>query len=454
MAGNTIGVDVGGTKIYAVLVDESGSIAARAKTPSPTNTPEALMEAVAKCIRTVAAKAHLDPTEVDGIGIGVPGVVSADGVCVWAPNCPLTGVDVAGILQAEFGVPVAVGNDVNVGTLGEKAFGSGRGYDDVFGMFVGTGIGGGLVVRGQIVVGDHCLGAEVGHIIIDANAALAGDEGGGEFEYYAGRLGIERMIRAAIAEGRETIVADRLGEGNDRIKSGLLKEGVEAGDAVVIEALERASALIGLASVTVIHLCDPQAIIYGGGVIEACADFMMPRIEAAIRAHVAPGNGQPLRLLVSELGDDAVALGAAALASGTVDSGHRTEDEGYGEPANLYPAVAAAEFGRVVVNGQVVERDLVVRANGKVKKRKKDLSRDVHGTAHEISVEEVKYVCRQIPQTFVLGSGYEGLLTLSRDAMRWLQKRGVQAIVLPTPQAADAFTAASGTKSLLLHIGC
>lgn len=451
MAGNTIGVDVGGTKIYAVLVDDSGAIAARAKTPSPTNTPEALMEAVSKCVRTVAAKAHLEPTEVDAIGVGVPGVVSAEGVCLWAPNCPLTGVDVAGILNAEFGVPVAVGNDVNVGTLGEKAFGAGRGYDDVFGMFVGTGIGGGLVVRGQIVVGDHCLGAEVGHIIVDTEAALAGAEGGGEFEYYAGRLGIERMIRAAIAEGRETIVAERLGEGNDRIKSGLLKEGVEAGDAVVIEALERASAIIGLASVTVIHLCDPQAIIYGGGVIEACADFMMPRIDATIKAHVAPGNGRPLRLLVSELGDDAVALGAAALASGAVESGHRSHDD---NGDDHYPAVAATEFGSVVVDGQVLNRDLVVRADGRVKKRKKDLSREVHGTAHEISVEEVKYVCRQTPQTFVLGSGYEGLLSLSREAVRWLQKRGVQTVVLPTPEAADAFTATDGSKALLLHIGC
>ncbi|HAZ62020.1 MAG TPA: hypothetical protein DCZ72_00180 [Armatimonadetes bacterium] len=451
MAHNTIGVDVGGTKIYAILVDDEGQVLARAKMPTPLESGAAMMEAVKACIRTVGLKGAIEPSSVRGIGLGVPGVVSASGVCIWAPNCPLTGVDVAGGIRAEFGVAVEVGNDVNVGTLGELAFGAARGLADVFGMFVGTGIGGGLVVDGEVIVGEHALGAEIGHIVMDYHAALDGREGGGEFEYYAGRLGIERAIRAAIADGRETIVAERLGEeGTDRLRSGLLKTGVESNDEVVIEALTDAAKLIGLASANVILLCDPQALVMGGGVIEAVGDFMMPIIEETIRAHIPPGNGRPLALLTSQLGDDAVALGAAALVNSALIPEPAVEARVHAS----YPTVEGSQFGSILVDGKLRDRDLVVRADGEVRKRRKRLSRAKHGTAHEISIEEVKYVCRELPATFILGAGYEGLISLSRPAVRWLQKRDVQAIVLPTPEAARAFNETSGSKALLLHVGC
>jgi glucokinase len=450
MARNIVGIDVGGTKILAVLVDESGAVVARAKANSPTTTSQALMNTVQKAVRQVVAKAGLTLEEVSAIGAGVPGVVGSDGTCIWAPNCPLTGVPVAAELAEAFGVPAAVGNDVNVGTLGEKAFGAGAEFDNVFGMFVGTGIGGGLVIDGKVVLGEHCLGAEVGHIIIDYAAALAGDEGGGEFEFVASRLGVERAIRAAIAAGRTTCVADQLGaDGTDRIKSGLLRSGLEAGDEVVTEALTHAARVIGLASVTVIDLVDPEAMIYGGGVIEACGDFMMPIIEETIKAHVAPGNGRPLRLLTSQLGDDAVARGAAALAAGLLSRKQKAQ-----AVDREYPVVAAVEFGAVRVDGEERPRDLVVRADGSLKKRRKELSREVHGTAHEVSVEEVKYVCKGDTQLLVVGQGYEALVTVSAEAQRWLERKGIALTLLPSPQAAEAFNQAEGRKALLLHVGC
>jgi glucokinase len=454
MAQNIIGIDVGGTKILACLVDDNGAVAARAKVSSPTDSADALMAAVKLAVRDVTAKAGLTLDDVAAIGAGVPGPVDAGGTCIWAPNCPLSGVEVAALLRAEFGVPVAVGNDVNVGTFGERAYGAGRGFDNVFGMFVGTGIGGGLVVNGHVVIGDHCLGAEVGHIIVDYQAALRGDEGGGEFEYLASRLGIERAIRAAIAARRETVVKDRLGKGSDRIKSGLLKDALDAEDEVVTQVLTEAARIIGLAAVTVIYLCDPEVLIFGGGVIEACGEFMMPLIRATIDHHiVAAGKGQNLRLVVSELGDDAVALGAAALARDLLAPDD--EDSGADDDAeDGYPRVAAMEFGSVLVNGQVQRRDLVVRANGEVKRRRKELSREVHGTAHEVSADEIKYVCKGRPEVLVMGQGYDGLVTLSRDAARWLAKKGIRAVVAATPEAAEAFNDESGRKALLLHVGC
>lgn len=453
VAQHIVGIDIGGTKIYACLVDESGVVVARAKQPSPTDTPAALMAAVIDVVRVLVAKAGLDVDSIAAIGAGVPGVVDANGTCLWAPNCPLTGVAVARELHEVFGVPVAVGNDVNVGTLGEKAFGVGRGYDNVFGMFVGTGIGGGLVVNGEIVIGDHCLGAEVGHIVVDVEAARRGDPGGGEFEYIAGRLGIERSIKAALAAGRDSVIKGKLrSDGSDRLKSGLLKAGVDAGDEVVCEVLTHAAQIIGLACVTVIYLVDPEALIMGGGVIEACGDFMLPIIESTIAAHVKAVDGRAMVVLRSELGDDAVALGAAALGRARLGTAAPTGGESAAEVQ--YPIVLAEEFGRVLVGGDERQADVVVRADGTVKKRRQELSSEVHGTAHEVSADEVRYVCKGKPTLLVVGVGFEGLVTLSREAEAWLTRKGIRSLVLPSPQAAEAFNQAGERKALLLHVGC
>ncbi|NUP99302.1 MAG: ROK family protein [Armatimonadetes bacterium] len=444
MAGYTVGVDVGGTKILAAVVAQDDSVLARAKANTPGDSADSMMNAVKEAIRQAVAKAELEMAEVDAIGLGVPGVVGAAGECIWAPNCPLSQVPVADIIASEFGLPAAVGNDVNVGTLGEKTFGAARDYHDVFGIFVGTGIGGGLVIDGKVVIGAHALGAEIGHIIVNYEAALRGDEGGGEFEYYASRLGIERAIREAIAAGRPSMVGEQLGD-DERIRSGLLKKALAAGDEVVTEAMTAAARLLGLGTVTVIHLVDPEAIVFGGGVIEATGDFMLPLIEETIRQHVAPGNGQPIRIVRSALGDDAVLLGAAALARVLVEPAAADE---------AYPKVTASEFGAAQVNGIGLDYDFVVLANGNLTKRKKKLSRQVHGTAHEVSVDELKFVCQDKPETLVVGTGHHGQLSLSRDAELWLAKKSIECVLLPTPEAAVAFNRAVGRKALLLHVDC
>ncbi len=445
MTGYTIGVDVGGTKILGAVVDAQDQVVARAKASTPAESAEQLVVVVGQVIRRAAKKAEVPLESIDAIGLGVPGVVDAEGHCVWAPNAPLSGVPVAELVTHEFGVPAVVGNDVNVGTLGEKTFGAARGYDNVFGMFVGTGIGGGLVVDGKVIIGEHCLGAEVGHIIVDFEAARRGDEGGGEFEYYASRLGIERRIRAGIEAGRKSVLKDALSgdEGDERLRSGALRDALRDGDELTCEVIDWACDVLGLGTVTVIHLCDPEAIVYGGGVIEACGGYMMPRIEAAVKRHVAPGNGNPLELLTSELGDDAVLLGAAALARG----------DG-GRDQYVYPRIEAPDFGFVSVNGDRFEHDVVVRADGSVKKRKKKLSRRVHGTSHEVSAEEVKQVCKGQPERLFVGIGHHGHMGLSHEAIRWLGEKGIEPVMQTTPEAARAFNTATGKRALLLHVTC
>ncbi len=455
MAGYTVGVDVGGTKILAAVVDDQAVmvgdadqpvpeswIVATAKRESPRDSTEAMLETILATIEEALENAALTAKQIDGIGLGVPGVVGPSGECIWAPNCPLTGVPVAEQVRERFGVPVAVGNDVNVGTLGEKAFGAGRGYENVFGIFVGTGIGGGLVIDGKVVVGDHCLGAEIGHMIVDWEAAARGDAGGGEFEYYASRLGMERQIRQAVTEGRESRLSDLAQDEDERLRSGALKKALAKGDEVAVEVMSRAancSARHGERHPPLRSRGDHFRRRRDG----ACAEFMMPRIKEAIAQHVAPGNGKPIQVVESQLGDYAVLLGAVALVKGL---GPAADD--------TYPRLSASEFGEAVVDGERKDYDLIVRANGKVKKRKKKLSRQVHGTAHEISEQEIVYVCKGSPAIVVIGAGHHGQVSLSREAHAWLNEQSIRVMILPSPEAALAFNQAAGPKAMLLHVAC
>ncbi len=441
MTGYTVGVDVGGTKILAAVIGPNEAVLARVKTETPATSSDELMAAVKDTIRQVLVAAEVSLGDVGAIGLGVPGVVGADGTCIWAPNCPLSGVPVAAIIRDEFGVPAAVGNDVNVGTLGEKAFGAAREFGNVFGMFVGTGIGGGLVINGKVIIGDHCLGAEVGHIRVDWEATARGDAGSGEFEYLAGRLGIERRVKEKLAAGRESVL--KLGGGDERIRSGRLKKALAAGDAVVQEVLDEVAVLLGIGIVNVILIADPEAIIVGGGVVEACGDYLLPRIEDTVRKLTPPGNGRPIRIVRSALGDDAVLLGAAALA--------RTVAAPVAGPT---PVLDAGEPGRVVVGGQVYDHDIIIRADGQVKKRRKADSREVYGTAHKVAPAEVERACKKRATKLFVGTGHEGQLELSTEAAEWLKSRGIAVTCARTPEAARLFHDATGPKALLLHVTC
>lgn len=434
MAGYFVGVDVGGTKVLAALVQD-GQVLARSKADTPQDTPDNVLQVVAQAVRDAVAKGGATLDDVIAVGVGVPGVVGPSGECIWAPNAPLSDTPVAERLSRELGRPVAVGNDVNVGTLGEKTFGAARDYLNVFGMFVGTGIGGGLIVNGEIVIGEHNLGAEVGHILIDFEAAMRGDEGGGEFEYYASRLGMERQIAAAVAEGRETVLAQTV-EDEERIRSGALRKAIEAEDAVVIEVMDRVCHILGIGAVTVIHLVDPEALVFGGGVVEANADYMMPRIQAAIEQHVAPGNGKPMRLLTAELGDDAVIMGAVALA----------------QQRGSTPTVQADRPGRARVNDQGWDEDLVIGVDGRPRTRKAKFVGGKADKADRLRAKEIRRLCRNLPGRLIIGTGFDRHWQLSAKAEAWLHDQGIAYELLPTPDAAAAYNAASGRKALLMRV--
>lgn len=451
-----IGIDVGGTKIAAALVDGAGQILYRAGREKTGRRRETILAQIEAAVDQALQGGGLAADQITGLGIGVPGVVDSErGVVVHTPNADLSGLELKAALEQRFDIPTFLGNDVNLGTLGEKWIGAARAVESAVGVFVGTGIGGGIVLNGRIHEGFRGAGGEIGHTILVAEGPevpRCNCGNWGCWEAVASRTAIERELRAGVAAGRPSLLP-QLVRGpweKARLTAGPLRAAVEAGDELTLEVLRRAARWLGLGVANLVNILDPEMVILGGGVIEACGDLMMPILEAVARENLMPKfkqgrvpDGYPVTQIVrAELGDDAVILGAVALAGA-----FRPE-----EPE--YPAVQAGEFGKVLVGGKVYDYDIVIRADGQVKKRKKKLSRQVHGQAHTLSAAELEYACAGGTPQLIIGAGYHAVVTLGKDARRFLDERGIKLELHPNPQAAEVYNRTVGRKALLFHVTC
>jgi len=448
-----LGVDVGGTKIQASLIEESGAIRGRKRHPTPRQGgPDEVVQAIEDAMEDVCAKNQRPMKDVTAIGMAVPGVVDPDqGLVVVTPNMNLTGVSIGPHLEDRFHVPVAVGNDCDLGTLGETWLGSARRAPSAVGILVGTGIGSGIVYQGKLWRGAREAAAEIGHIVLEIGGPQCGCGNLGCFEALAGRAAIERDLRRAIDEGRPSALPEILEGDLSVIKSGALRQALDAGDELVGEVLRRASVVIGHACLTVRHLLDPGVIVLGGGVIEACGDFMVPPIQEILDADRLAGAREGGPLLLSALGDDAVVLGALALARQL--AGRDPFDARFlVQPS--YPQIDGARFGEVTIGGQTYDRDVYINVNAKVKKRKKSLAKEVYGSSHTVGPQELDRVCRGGPEVLFVGTGHSGQVTLADDADRYFAQRLIECRALPTPEVIDAYNACERRKAALVHVTC
>ena len=312
-------VDVGGTKILAAALDADGKILARCKLKTDRADKDALLDQIDEAMDGALSDAKLKRADIGGVALGVPGVVdSKTGHVVFTPNTPLTDTPLGERLRAQWNCPVIVGNDVSVGMAGEFWRGAARDAQSAFGIFVGTGIGGGLILDGKQIDGFRGLGGEIGHLMIPLDA----DELEGMttkkhlfLEDLCSRTAIENQLRHAILEeGKKSALTSIVGDKKlNRIRSGALKKALEKEDDLVTDVVKRASYLLGFASASVLHVVDPEVIVFGGGVIEACGKWMMPWIEKTVEKVVMQGTGEPPKIVQSELGDDAILLGGLAL---------------------------------------------------------------------------------------------------------------------------------------------
>lgn len=452
-----IGVDVGGTKILAVVATANGEIIARAKHPTDPDSGSVASQ-IGDAIEAVLAQTSISPCETGGIGVALPGVVdSKRGILVHAPNLDVADPEISARLEERFDLPVSLGNDANLGTLAEVWTGAGRGADTVVGIFVGTGIGGGVVVNGRLQTGSEDKGGEIGHLVLMIDGPECGCGNLGCWEALASRTAIERHIRAELDTGRESCILRYTTDG--RIKSGALAKALSDGDELVTEVMRREAHYLAQGVLSIRHMIDPDFVIFGGGVIEACAEFLMPLIETEIRQDHLLGSTENLQLRVAELGDDAVVLGAAALIhshlhgdtlEGLIPGDIAEESVSEGGA----PHIDSVAFGSVIIDGEEFTTDIYIRADGTVRERKKRYARRKYGTANVLDAAELGKVCKGAPETLVIGNGFDSQLHLTDDAAKQLSTSELSWHSMATQEAVDAYNRAKSPKALFLHLKC
>ncbi len=315
----TLGIDLGGTKILASVVDANGKVVSSAKkTTQAQQGPQVVMKRLIKAMDDAVARAGIERTAIAAIGIGVPGIIDAKrGVIIRITNIPgMENVEMSRLLREWRNVPVVLSNDVKVAAAGELRMGAGRGLKNMITVFVGTGIGGGIILDGKIFEGTRGSAGELGHVVTMADGPFAGGGGiRGGIEAIASRTAIERDLRAGIAAGRKTNLPELMAEKDGALTSSVLAAAVHEDDPLAIDVLRRAAHYLGLHAASLINALDPEALIYGGGVIEGLGHWMVDKIAITAREHAINKTGiDKIKIVVAELGEHSGVVGAALMA--------------------------------------------------------------------------------------------------------------------------------------------
>ncbi|HID85851.1 MAG TPA: ROK family protein [Anaerolineae bacterium] len=260
------------------------------------------------------AASSTDWAQVVGIGIGAPGPLNPwTGVIHHAPNLPgWRDVPLRDIIQEEFQMPTFLGNDANVAALAEHRFGAGQGVDDLIYMTVSTGIGGGVIVGGQLLLGADGLAGEVGHMTLEPHGPRCNCGNIGCLEALAAGPAIARDARQRIEEGARTAIVDLVGGDLSQVTAKVVGQAAQEGDELAIELIRRAGFYIGVGIVNLIHLFNPRLFVIGGGVSKV-GDLLFDPIRAVVRERAMPAMRE-VRIVPATLGDDVGLLGAVALA--------------------------------------------------------------------------------------------------------------------------------------------
>ena len=311
-----VGIDLGGTKVLIGVVAADNSVLSRYKASTQTHhEPETLLRMIAAGVHTAAEKAHVPWSAVRAVAMGIPGPIdAATGTVKLAPNLGWSNVPAREILEHELKLPAGIDNDVRIATLSEFHLGAGRGHRRVVSFFSGTGIGGGLVIDGEIYTGAHNTAGEIGHTFVKVGGPRCGAGHRGCLEALASRTAIQREILTAVKRGKSTALHQIAGKDLSDIKSGALAEALDRNDKLTKKIVRRAAHYVGYGIASAVNLLDPEIIILGGGVVEAIGDRFVTWASERARPNIIASDARDIPIVRAALGDDAGMLGAALLA--------------------------------------------------------------------------------------------------------------------------------------------
>ncbi len=306
---------MGGTKTLGAVINSKEGIIARVKRPTKSGSSQkSYIKDLAGIVDELIDKAELKPSNIKAVCLGIPGSVDPYKGVVWlAPNLGLKNFAVKTKLQEKIKLPVLIENDVNLGALGVKNFGVGKNARNMLVMFIGTGIGGAIIIDGKIYRGSNFVAGEIGHVSVEKDGPVCGCGKKGCFEAVASRTAIARNIQKDMKAKKKTVL-NKLTTANKQIKSRMLAEAVSANDKLVIKHLSAACQVIGRVLASVTNLMNFDLIVLGGGLIEALKHFMVGQITESFDKYVLKDSAKGIKILASKLGDDAALYGGIALA--------------------------------------------------------------------------------------------------------------------------------------------
>jgi glucokinase len=312
-----VGVDLGGTKILSGVFKNSLECIGTSKVSTKSQRGvDAVVERIERCVCDAVDEADLSLKQVAGVGIGAPGAVDfASGTVIFAPNMEgWKDVTLKKELEKHLGVPVFVENDCNIAALGVYVAELKSKPKSMIGIFVGTGIGGGIIINGDLYSGFCHTAGEIGHMVVDINGPKCGCGNKGCFEALASRTAIFQQIKAGIKDGQKTLLTEMLGDDLGDLRSGDLRKAIRRGDKFVDRVVEGAAEYIGIATANLVNILNPEVVVLGGGVIEALQDEMMGVIVETAQDYAMPGTLKGVEIIASKLGDSAGITGGAVLA--------------------------------------------------------------------------------------------------------------------------------------------
>jgi glucokinase len=310
------GIDLGGTKIQTVVVDADNKVLGESRRPTPTEGgPEDVAREMEAALREAAAQASLGTRDLAGVGVGSPG--DADertGVVSDARNLPgwIGPFPLGEHLAAQLGIPVRIGNDVQMAVQGEFELGAAKEFNTILGVWWGTGVGGGLILDGKPWLGRGAA-AEIGHVVVKLGGARCTCGRKGCMEAYAGRMAMEIKARKEVHQGAKTKLFEIMEErGRDRLTSGVWERALKHGDDLATRLMDRAVKALGAGVASCVNVIDPEAVIIGGGLGVRMGERYVRRIAARMHPHLFVDD-RPPEVRLAGLGDLGGAIGAALL---------------------------------------------------------------------------------------------------------------------------------------------
>ena len=325
-ASHVIGIDLGGTNMQLGVVDASGKIVGRCKRKTRAEIGlEGVIERLTESVQRVCDDAKIALDDVSAVGIGVPGAIDMPkGVVLEAPNLQWFDVPIRDLLAKAFGRPTVVDNDVNVAVWGEANVGAAKGHRNVFGAWVGTGVGGGLVLDGKIWHGPTFTAGEIGQTIVTPD----GNPSKRILEHHSSRTGMVHTLELLLLKYPQSRLVRQRDENDGRIGSSQIADAYAEGDPAAVEVVEHGAALLGVAVANVVTLLSIDCVVLGGGVTEAIGEPFVKLVRKAFERDVFPARLRDCRIRMTELCDDAGVIGAALLARSGAEAPHDAAHRG------------------------------------------------------------------------------------------------------------------------------